>query len=170
MGLIGSAIGAIGSIVGGIFSAKAARKAVDNLNNAQKENQDWYDRRYNEDATQRADAQALLQRTEDSIKERNRQAAGTAAVMGGSSEAVAATKQANNAAIADAVANVTSLNEQRKDNIENSYLNQKDNINAQKRQVEWNRANNIAQAASGLASAASEISDPQKLQDWLDNK
>ena len=63
MGLIGSAIGAVGSIFGGIKASKAMKKAKRNVEAQRQKNQDWYDRRYNEDATQRADAQRILRIT-----------------------------------------------------------------------------------------------------------
>jgi len=95
MGLIGAAIGAAGSIFGGIAASKAMRKMKANVEAQKKNNQDWFDRRYNEDATQRADAQRILTMTEESIKNRNKAAAGAQAVMGGTEESVAATKAAN---------------------------------------------------------------------------
>ena len=88
MGLIGSAIGAAGSIFGGIKASKAMKKAKRNVEAQRQKNQDWYDRRYNEDATQRADAQRILTQTEESIKQRNKAAAGSAAVMGGGKSSV----------------------------------------------------------------------------------
>ena len=81
MGLIGSAIGAAGAIFGGLKASEAMKNVANSINDQMKDNQAWYDRRYNEDATQRADAQRLLQMTEESIKKRNRQAAGTAAAL-----------------------------------------------------------------------------------------
>lgn len=48
MGLIGSAIGAVGSIFGGIKASKAMKKAKRNVEAQRQKNQDWYDRRYNE--------------------------------------------------------------------------------------------------------------------------
>ena len=64
MGMLGSAIGGtlgIGaSIYGGISASKSMKKIKKNIENQMRENQDWYDRRYNEDATQRADAQRIL--------------------------------------------------------------------------------------------------------------
>ncbi len=95
-GIIGGAAGIAGSIFGGISASKAMKKVKNSLNEQKRRNQDWYDQRYNEDATQRADAQAILTKTEEAIKSRNRAAAGTAAVMGGTEESVAATKAANN--------------------------------------------------------------------------
>ena len=89
MGLIGSAIGAAGSIFGGISASKAMKKIQRNVEAQRQKNQNWYDRRYNEDYTQRSDAQRILTQTEESIKNRNKQAAGIQAVMGGTDESVA---------------------------------------------------------------------------------
>ena len=114
MGLIGSAIGAVGSIFGGIKASKAMKKAKRNVEAQRQKNQDWYDRRYNEDATQRADAQRILTQTEESIKQRNKAAAGSAAVMGGTDESVAAAKEANNKALADATSQIAADAEARK--------------------------------------------------------
>ena len=94
------------------------KKVKKNLQAQKQANQDWYDRRYNEDATQRADAQRILTMTEESIKNRNRQAAGAQAVMGGTEESVAATKAANNQALADATSQIAVNAEARKDQIE----------------------------------------------------
>ena len=60
-------MGAVGSIFGGVSASKAMKKAINNVKEQQQKNQDWYDRRYNEDATQRADAQRILTMTEESI-------------------------------------------------------------------------------------------------------
>ena len=41
------------------LQVKALRQMKRNVEAQRKSNQDWYDQRYNEDATQRADAQRL---------------------------------------------------------------------------------------------------------------
>ena len=99
--LIGGAMKIGGSIFGGYKASQAMKQVRKNLDNQLRENQDWYDRRYNEDATQRADAQRMLAMTNQAIKERNKAAAGTQAVMGGTEESVAATKAANANALSD---------------------------------------------------------------------
>ena len=99
-GAIGAGLGAVGSIFGGISATKAMKRVKKNLQEQRHKNQDWYDHRYNEDATQRADAQAILTKTEESIRNRNKQAAAAQAVMGGTEESVAAAKAANNEALA----------------------------------------------------------------------
>lgn len=157
MGLIGTAIGAAGSIFGGISASKAAKRAKRNIEQQRKKNQDWYDRRYNEDATQRADAQAILTRTEESIRNRNRGAAGTQAVMGGTEESVAAEKAANNRALADAATDIAVNADARKDAIEQQYQqNDRDLVN-QLNQIEQNKAQAVSQAVQGVAGIAKDM-------------
>lgn len=157
MGLIGSAIGAAGSIFGGISASKAMKRAKKNVEAQRKKNQDWYDRRYNEDATQRADAQRILTQTEESIKQRNKQAAGSAAVMGGTDESVAAAKEANNKALADATSQIAANAEARKDNIEATYMANDNAFVEQLNQLEQGKAQAIGQAVQGVANAASSM-------------
>lgn len=157
MGLIGSAIGAAGSIFGGISASKAMKRAKKNVEAQRQKNQDWYDRRYNEDATQRADAQRILTQTEESIKQRNKQAAGSAAVMGGTDESVAAAKAANNQALADATSQIAANAEARKDNIEATYMANDNASVEQLNQLEQGKAQAIGQAVQGVANAASSM-------------
>lgn len=146
-----------GSIFGGIKASQAMKKVQKNLEQQQRENQDWYDRRYNEDATQRADAQRVLQMTLENIKNSNRAAAGTAAVMGGTNESLAATKAANAQALADTAADIAVAGAQRKDAIESQYINNKATINKQLNDLQQQKANNITQAVNGVSSAASDM-------------
>lgn len=155
--LISGAMGIGGAIFGGISASKAMKKVQKNLENQQRENQDWYDRRYNEDATQRADAQRILAITEQNIRNRNRQAAGTAAVMGGTDESVAATKAANASAMADAASQIAIAGDRRKDNIEQQYQTTKASINEKLNELEKQKANAISQAVQGVASSASNM-------------
>lgn len=157
MGLIGSAIGAAGSIFGGISASKAMKRAKKNVEAQRQKNQDWYDRRYNEDATQRADAQRILTQTEESIKQRNKQAAGSAAVMGGTDESVAAAKAANNQALADATSQIAANAEARKDNIEATYMANDNAFVEQLNQLEQGKAQAIGQAVQDVANAASSM-------------
>lgn len=162
MGIIGSLAGGtfgIGaSIFGGISASKAMKKVKKNLQQQQRENQDWFDRKYNEDATQRADAQAILTRTEESMRNRNRQAAGAQAVTGGTDESVAAAKAANNQAMADAVTNIAVAAENRKDRIEDQYMQTKAGLNEQLNNLEQAKAQNIAHAVQGAAQVGADMS------------
>lgn len=151
--LIGAGMSAVGSIFGGISASKAMKKVKTNLQNQQKANQDWFNRRYNEDATQRADAQRILTKTEESIRNRNRQAAGAQAVMGGTEESVAAAKAANNQALADATSQIAVNAEARKDQIEQTYQQRDAQINDALNNLEINKAQAISSAAQGMTQA-----------------
>ena len=161
MGLIGSIVGgglsAAGAIFGGISASKAMKKAKRNVEAQRKKNQDWYDQRYNEDATQRADAQRILTQTDESIKQRNRAAAGSAAVMGGTDESVAAAKAANNEALADATAQIAANADARKDSIEATYLQNDNTFVEQLNAIEQGKAQAISQAVQGVANAGASI-------------
>jgi hypothetical protein len=156
-GAIGVGLGAVGSIFGGMSASKAMKKYKGNLEAQRKENRDWYDRRYNEDATQRVDAQRILTMTEESIRNRNRQAAGVQAVTGGSEESVAAAKAANNQALADATAQIAVNGEARKDSIEAEYQAKDDALQQQLNELEAQRAGNTAKAIQGVAQAGANI-------------
>lgn len=161
--IIGGAMKVAGSIAGGIAASKAARAQNRRLDELQNQNQNWYDRRYNEDATQRADAQRLITMTEESIKNRNRQAASTAAVMGGTTESVAAAKAANNVALTDTISQIAADAADRKDAIEQQYMNNKANIVAQQNAVSAQKAQNITNAISGVANAAADVASTEGL-------
>ena len=154
---IGSAVGAgmkIGaSIFGGIKASQAMKKVKNNLNQQVEDNQNWYNQRYNEDATQRADAQRLLTQTEQSIRNRNQQAEGAQAVMGGTEESTAAAKEANNKALSSAVSDINTAADARKDQIEQTYQQNKSSLNSQLNNLSMNEAKNIQQAANGVADA-----------------
>lgn len=161
MSILGSAIGgALGigaSIFGGISASKAMKKIKKNIEGQMRENQDWYNRRYNEDATQRADAQRVLTMTNDNIRRRNRQAEGVQAVMGGTEESVSAARTANNQALSDVMSQIVVNGERRKDQVEQQYLETKAALNDKLNNLEQAKAQNVAQAAQGVADAGSSM-------------
>jgi len=159
MAWVGAAISAAGSILGGIAGARSARKTRRALERRKKENQDWYNKNYNEDATQRADAQRLLTLTEENIKNRNKAAAGVQAVIGGTDESVAAAKQANNNALADTISQINANAVYRKDRVESQYLNRKDDLEDQLIGLNQQKQSNISGATQGVGSAASAIAE-----------
>lgn len=152
--IAGAALGAVGSIFGGISASKAMKKVKSNLQSQKLENENWYNRRYNEDATQRADAQRILNKTEESIRNRNKQAVGAQAVMGGTEESMAATKEANNQALAEATSQIAVNAEARKDSIEQQYQANDAQLDDALNNMEVHKANAISQAVQGVSQAA----------------
>lgn len=161
MGVLGSAIGGAlgigGAIFGGISASKAMKKVKENLEEQKSENKSWYDRRYNEDATQRADAQRILTITDDNIRQRNQAAAGAQAVMGGTDESVATAKMANNAALSDAASQIAAAGDRRKDAIEQQYRLRDAQLDAQLNNMEVGKAQAVSQAVQGVAGAGANI-------------
>lgn len=152
MGLIGSALGAAGAIFGGIKATEAMKNVRRNIEAQRQKNRNWYDRRYNEDSTQRADAQLAIKRLHEDVRNRNRAAAGAQAVMGGTEESVAAAKAANNEAVADTTSRIVAASEARKDQIEATYLQNDNAYQEQLNQMEQAKAQGIAEAAKGVGT------------------
>ena len=155
--LVGAGLSAVGNIFGGIAASKAAKKQKEKLESQKDENEAWYNRRYNEDPTQRADAQRLLTMTQDSLRRSNRAAAGTAAVMGSGAETVAAQQEANNRILAGTVSAISADAEERRDDIERHYLQRKDSLDTQLDDIEAARVRNIGAAAQGVAQVGSNL-------------
>lgn len=157
MGWIGAAIGAAGSLYGGMKASEAMKEVTDNIRQQQQANQAWYDKNYNENPLMRAGAQALLQRTDEAIKRRNRQAAGTAAVMGGTDESVAAAKEAGMREAAETTRQILAADDARKDRIENQYMQTKATLDAQMNDLRKQKANAISGAIQGAIQGGASI-------------
>lgn len=155
--IVGAATGLASSIYGGIASARAARKQKNEIVRQREANKAWYERRYNEDATQRGDAQRLLTKTREAYEKRNREASATQAVVGGSDESVAATREANAKGLADTASQINAASEARKDSVEESYRNQDQQLAGQLSALEAQRSANIANATSQAVGAAAQL-------------
>ena len=125
------------------------------------DNQNWYDKNYNEDPTQRADAQRILQITENNIRKRNRAAAGRAAMMGGGDEQTAKEQEGNNELYANAVGQIVAQNEQRKQAIDAQYRDRKDALEDAELGIADNasrlRQQAISQGIQGIIGVGSSI-------------
>ena len=155
--LIGAGLGLASSIAGGIANRKARRKQEQMLAQQQRENQAWYDRRYNEDPTKRADTVRLLTQMQEQIKNRNRAAKGRQAVMGGTEDSTTAVKEANNKNLADTTSQIVAANEARKDAIEQQYQRNKRSIQGQQMQMEAEKSADTANVVEGVAGTAANI-------------
>lgn len=155
--LIGAGLGLASSIAGGIANRKARRKQEQMIAQQQRENQAWYDRTYNADPTKRADTVRLLTQMQEQIKNRNKAAKGRQAVMGGTDDSTTAVKEANNKTLADTTSQVVAANDARKDNIEQQYMNRKNQLQNQQMGIEAEKAADTANAVAGVAGTAANI-------------
>ena len=155
--LIGAGLGVASSIFGGISARKARRKQERMLAQQEQENQAWYDRKYNEDPTKRADTVRLLTQMQEQIKNRNKAAKGRQAVMGGTEDSTTAVKEANNKTLADTTSQIVAANEARKDAVEGQYQARKDAIQNKRMGLEAEKAAGTASVAAGVAGTAANI-------------
>ena len=157
LGALGLGLGAAGSAANFISQAKEARKRRRALDERERENEAWYNRKYNEVGAESASAQRALTAMRDAQRQRMDRASGAAAVSGASSESVAAEKAAANKAIGDTVSAIAARDDARKERVENEYRrerraieNARDNISLQKQQ-------NTAAATSQALNTAGNI-------------
>lgn len=155
--IIGGALKLGSKIVGGIKQRKFQKKQEERINQQLKENEDWFNRRYNEDATQRADAQRLLTMTQDNMRRNSQAAAGAAAVAGGTTESVAAAKAANNQMMADTVGQIAADAANRKDAIEQQYQANKAGLMGDLNALDAQAMKNAAQGARSAGNDAAII-------------
>ena len=163
MGIIGSVVGGLagigGAIGAGIAGRKAYKKNMGILNDMRQDSQNWYDREYNSDFTQRADAQAALNNARRILDERYRRAEGAAAVAGASDESVALQKQAANEVLGDVTSDTVGQAEAYKEGVRNNYVNQQTAFNQAEMDLNSKKAANVATQAAGLATAAGGLGD-----------
>ena len=155
--LVGAGLSLASSIAGGIANRKAAKKQEQMLAQQKKDNQAWFDRKYNEDPTKRADTVRLLTQMQEQIKNRNKAARGRQAVMGGTEDSTTAVKEANNKTLADTTSQIVAANESRKDAIEQQYQQNKRSIEGQQMQMEADKAGNTANVVAGVSGTAANI-------------
>lgn len=157
LGIAGLGLSALGTGINFISQARQAREQRRALDKQEKDNENWYNRRYNEDMTQRGTAQAALTAMRDAQRARMARSAGAEAVTGASSEVSAAEKQAANKAIGDTMSTINAQGDAVKDKVESQYMSEKRNIANQRANLRTNQMQNTALAAGQAASVAGGI-------------
>lgn len=161
MGLIGGIIGGIGSAVAGIVGGNAVRKAANRnaklLAEAEEASKAWYDKEYNANYLDRADARAALAATRDILADRYKAAEGSAAVTGATEESLARQKAAANEALAGVTSNLAQSAEAHKEAVRANYEAQQEAYRQEKMGVNNQKANATVQAAQGVANAAQKL-------------
>lgn len=163
--LVGAAISAASSIGNAIFGSRSAakqrREQLAALRRERDANRAWYNRRYNEDATQRADAQLMMSRVNAYNKKRTQAALGKKNVIGGTDATLATTQQANAEAVGNALGDIVTNAESRKDNIESQYRSRDHQLANAENEVnvaaETAKRAAVAQAATGALKTAGSI-------------
>lgn len=119
--ILDGAFDVAGALIGGIKANETRRKMRRDIRGQLAENKAWHTRAMNEDATQRADAQRLIARTEEMLRQRSRAAAARQAVAGATDESVAVEKEAAGNAAAGVAAQIAASADTRKDTIDRQF-------------------------------------------------
>lgn len=157
LSVIGAGLGVAGGIAGAFGAANAMRKYDDSVNRMAADNENWFNKEYNSDYTQRADAQRMLTQVKDFAKNRVRQAEGQAAISGATPEAEALAKKDASDAVADATGNIAAAGAQYKQGVMDKYLTQKSNLDQLKAQGYMNRAAAYGQAGSNALGFGGDL-------------
>lgn len=155
--LIGAGVSLAGQGINAILGARQAARQQRELDKQERDNQAWYDRRYNEVGHERADAQRLLTKMADAQRQRTLDSAGRSAVIGSSSAIRAAGQQADGKAMADTVAQIDAAQEARRDKIDAQYNATKQAISKARAGLAAQQSANIANAATGASLAGAQI-------------
>ena len=154
---IGAAVGAASAIFGGATSANARRKAIDRESSVWARDFASNLRDQYQSVAERKGGQALLTRAKNFNMENWRKAKGEQAVSGGTAAATQLQKDAGNKMMSDTVANIGAMDDARYDKAREAQR-QSDNAHSRAMmQFDLEKANNIAQTASGLSNAAMQL-------------
>lgn len=155
--LISGGLSLVGGILGGIGSARANKRARREAEQQRAKNDAWFDRRYNEDATQRADAQRALTIMRQQMADNTAQAQGAAAVSGASDESVALAKANANQAMADATSGIAAQAAREKMAIDNQHNAVDNALSGEKRQLDIANAEQNAKAVTQAFNTGASI-------------
>lgn len=165
--MIGSIIGAglkvAGAISGGIGGVVAANKKEKELAKKESANNEFYNEEMSKDYTQRAESQNAVNKMRDAFMERQKTAAASSAVSGGSAESEALMKEQSSAAMADTMGDLAVASESQKEAAAKEYRERQDAINSErvanaeaKRQAIATAAGSVLDAGTGIASSFME--------------
>jgi len=104
--MIGTAIGIGASLIGGVMGASKAAKAANAQQQMLNKNEAWYNRNYYQNYLDSKEAQSAIKRVEDTLRRRNQEAQATAAVTGGTPEAVLAQQENDQKMMGEVVGNL----------------------------------------------------------------
>ena len=135
-----------GSVFGGYQASKAMRRVRAMLKEQQRDNQNWYDRRMNQDFGQTAEAQDAMRRTREYAEELSRKADGARAVSGGTEESGIAAKAQAAKIVGDTAATIAAGGTQAKDAIEQQYLANRQTLKSTETKLEKEKTREIAKA------------------------
>lgn len=157
--IIGAGVGLASSLIGGAKAAKAAKQQQKLIDAQKADNEAWYNRNYYQDYMDSSVARSALKRVEDTLKRRNQQAQGMAAVTGGTQESVLAQQENDQKLLSDTVENLASRADAQKQQVDMINQQNKNNtMNQQMQQEQLTEQGNSGLLGNGLGLIGQALS------------
>lgn len=146
--IINAAAGVAGSIIGGLKASREMKKVRRLIGQQERDNQNWYDRRVNQDYTQTAAAQDAIRRTRQYADELIRRAEGNSIVNGAAQETLAEARRQASQAVGNTMASLAAGGDAIRQATEQQYRRNKRHLTQQRIALHQQKAQNISQAAT----------------------
>jgi len=146
--IINAAAGVAGSIIGGLKASREMKKVRRLIGQQERDNQNWYDRRVNQDYTQTAAAQDAIRRTRQYADELIRRAEGNSIVNGATQETLAEARRQASQAVGNTIASLAAEGDAIRQATEQQYRRNKRHLIQQRIALHQQKAQNISQAAT----------------------
>lgn len=157
--ILGLGAGLAGGIMGGIKSSKAAKAQQKLIDQQRAKNDAWYNRNYYQNYLDSKEAQSAIKRVEDTMRRRKQEAQATAAVTGGTQEAVLAQEENDQKLMGDVVGNLATRGDAIKRQVDaQKQAMDNDIMGQQMKQYQMNEAGGSALMAAGLGMVDDAIS------------
>ena len=153
LGAASLALGVGSSLFGANKAKKAARRAQAENQYRTNAEKAWYDKNYNTDYLDTKAGQNLMRRAQEVQDEYIRKANGAAAVGGGTAASVAQAKESANKAMGDTIANIAAKDTARKQDVEDTHLENTMELSRERQKVEQQKAEATSDAAQSASNA-----------------
>lgn len=153
LGAASLALGVGSSLFGANKAKKAARRAQAENQYRTNAEKAWYDKNYNTDYLDTKAGQNLMRRAQEVQDEYIRKANGAAAVGGGTAASVAQAKESANKAMGDTIANIAAKDTARKQDVEDTHLENTMELSRERQKVEQQKAEATSDAVQNASNA-----------------
>lgn len=153
MMLLSAGTSGIGSLIGGMQSAKANREMEGYVTGMKNKNDAWYNKNYNTNYLDTDEAKSAIRVLLDQMKENNEASESSGAITGATAEKNVALKGEQNKGFSTALTRLAGYGTQRKQMIESQYMNRDSQIDQAKLGILSGKAQNgtqFSQNAQGV--------------------
>lgn len=145
------------SVAGGIASRNRARRGRRAVNESKREEEAWYNRRYNEDYADTKAGQNLIRKAKDYARQQVKRAEGHAAVAGATDAQVQMAKDSTNKMVGDTIANIGAADQERKARVDDMHRKSQMGFAQEEAAYHAQQAQNIASTAQAASNAMASM-------------